>query len=30
MQPIAKSNGYNKTTGKKNVLRFYRIEKLNN
>ena len=30
LKPFTKSNGYNKTTGKKNVLRFYRIEKLNN
>ena len=30
LKPFTKSNGYNKTTGKKNVLRFYRIEKMTN
>lgn len=29
LKPFTKSNGYNKATGKKNVLRFYRIEKSN-
>jgi hypothetical protein len=30
LKPFTKSNGYNKSTGKKNVIRFYRIEKLEN